>query len=372
MVKHSVDIGNGQAVAASGGDPAPPSGGAPLADPHILIRRVTGDMGSFWDINKLQVATSIDWLSYTVPFPDKFYLLSQPDRVRCYSMLAKAALPHGWRLDVVSPKSAPPGYRQCFGLLAPDGSARGRLAWNADRPQQKIFVQFTGEDLAGFPDWRGLLQWGVRHEVNYTRVDLALDIFGVAGAVGDVYAALLDGEPDTSVRKFQYVVGYQSGPNGLENAGDTLYIGSPASPRRLRIYDKQAEQGTDTAWVRFELVNRGAYANALVYDLVCEMVAGCVYGAIKNAVVGAITAFFDTSLTWFRAALAKLGSIVYEAPVIPRKETDSQRWVRRIVLPYLKRLSHAGDEFTYQVIKTVLDVWPSGVVPPDYLPVLTG
>lgn len=317
------------------------------------------------DINSVSVVGSVDWFSYTAPFPDSFFTLPLPERSRCYNLITKAALPKHWRVDTSRPLVAPPGYRQCFGLLSPLDEPLGRVAWNADQPQQKIFVQLTGEDLAVMrgPYRRGAASFLVFFHlmydkgVNVTRLDLAFDIFGVFGAVAQVYQALLDGEPSTSVRKFQYMVGYDRSGGVPVPVGDTLYLGSASSGRRLRVYDKQAEQGTDEPWVRFELVNRGAYAN---------QVAGVLRRAFSgDVIVKAITAFFDTTISWFVRACDLLIANGCELGQVPRKDTDTDRWLRRVVGPLLKRRAVAADNLAYEIAFQVLGVWPADVVVPD-------
>lgn len=49
-----------------------------------------------------------------------------------------------------------------------------------------------------------------------------------------------------------------------KNGGRTIYIGSPKSEKRVRVYDKSAEQGVPGQWVRIELQLRGDAAKALI------------------------------------------------------------------------------------------------------------
>lgn len=58
--------------------------------------------------------------------------------------------------------------------------------------------------------------------------------------------------------------------DGKQNAGQTVYIGSPSSSFRIRIYDKALEQQTEGHWVRVEMVLRGRNANGFVSEMMDE------------------------------------------------------------------------------------------------------
>ena len=55
--------------------------------------------------------------------------------------------------------------------------------------------------------------------------------------------------------------------DGKQNAGQTVYIGSPSSSFRIRIYDKALEQKTEGHWVRVEMVLKGRNANGFVSEM---------------------------------------------------------------------------------------------------------
>lgn len=56
--------------------------------------------------------------------------------------------------------------------------------------------------------------------------------------------------------------------DGTKRAGSTVYIGSPSSDFRVRIYDKALEQGVDGHWIRVELVLKSKNSNAFVAEMV--------------------------------------------------------------------------------------------------------
>nr|WP_246560472.1 replication initiation factor domain-containing protein [Geobacter grbiciae] len=105
-----------------------------------------------------------------------------------------------------------------------------------------------------------------------TRLDIAFDSFDGAYTVEDVRGCLLRGAFGGTARHITGFVGFTR-----EAPGQTLYVGSPKSDARLRIYDKASEQGIAPGqregyadWTRFELQLRGdvakvAYSQLLKY-----------------------------------------------------------------------------------------------------------
>lgn len=89
--------------------------------------------------------------------------------------------------------------------------------------------------------------------IKYTRLDFAFDVYGDSVPLGElslinyIYQTVLSGNYMSHVRQENIVL--------IRNAsgGSTLYVGSTQSDKRLRIYDKAAEQGEiNYKWVRFE------------------------------------------------------------------------------------------------------------------------
>lgn len=80
-----------------------------------------------------------------------------------------------------------------------------------------------------------------------SRLDIAVDIKNGCLNIEELRDEFHDGKAVTSAKKGVYM-------QTVGEIGETLYIGSARSQRRIRIYDKAAEQGnTDIAWTRIEL-----------------------------------------------------------------------------------------------------------------------
>jgi hypothetical protein len=119
-----------------------------------------------------------------------------------------------------------------------------------------VHVQLTGEGCELCEHKFDFLP----HDAKITRLDIACDVYDGSFTVDDVWGYLQRGQFSSTSTTFLRMVGLREG------SGDTLYIGSKTSDRRLRVYDKNAEQNiTDKAestWVRYELQLRRESAQA--------------------------------------------------------------------------------------------------------------
>lgn len=109
--------------------------------------------------------------------------------------------------------------------------------------------------------------------IKFTRLDIAFDVFA---SLRDYLLEVMPPVPDSGFLDIPLYI-YNTAALGLygshvqpENithihnlkSGSTTYIGGTKSQKRLRIYDKQAETGTDSPWVRFEFQLRHESAHS--------------------------------------------------------------------------------------------------------------
>lgn len=88
-----------------------------------------------------------------------------------------------------------------------------------------------------------------------TRLDIAVDIRDGKLDIGSLVASFENGTAKTKAQKGLHL-------SGVKIAGETFYIGSKSSPRRVRVYDKAAESGlSDVDWTRVEFQMRQVSAN---------------------------------------------------------------------------------------------------------------
>lgn len=205
----------------------------------------------------------------------------------------------------------------------------GTIHWHTEVASQGISVQFTGSDLAvsryqGLPDDL-LLGEIARLGGRISTMDAALDLYGVPGKPRDIIRARDAGRIKTHIRHIGY---YETGEysEGKWQPAGTVYIGSPKGKRQIKIYDKAAEQGINTQWIRLEMRWRASYAQM-------AHAAMLKYG-IANVTQSAIKGMFSSNIRWLSAALT--GVPAYIEPV-RKKRGDTELWLLRQVLPTLER-----------------------------------
>lgn len=146
-----------------------------------------------------------------------------------------------------------------------------------------------------------------------SRIDLAIDCFGANFVPKDLSAALDDGSAKIKARKWRFIAGHDG-----DIQGDTVDTGSPKSDKRLRFYDKTAEQKIKDgeAWVRLELQLRRMYARAAV--------KACRDGSVCGATGAAIGEYLQWSNDDYQSALVGPISAMQK---MHRKETHRREWL---------------------------------------------
>lgn len=151
-----------------------------------------------------------------------------------------------------------------------------------------------------------LLKELLEMDATFSRVDATLDVHAGGMSIEALRREVTDGKAITKAQSHQYV---------LSNMGETLYIGSVTSDKRLRIYDKAAERGIDADWKRIELQARGDSADALGQYLGIEGLAG---------IPRVIRAFCDFSdMVWQEA----MGGVPGETLETDKKSPNRRRWL---------------------------------------------
>jgi len=188
---------------------------------------------------------SADHLSFT--FPNISQLVDIKEHLRALGLEFK---PRAWGRHF---------YRQSLAAWGDDIT----IHWNEERPEMGVHVDISGggcrilEELG--TKLHELAGWAAAHAAKFTRIDIALDTSEVH--ISTVRAAAEANQIKGHVQSYDRIV--QSSP--AKGAGTTVYFGSAASQRMLRVYDKAAEQKiTDgTVWTRFEWQFRAVKADMM-------------------------------------------------------------------------------------------------------------
>lgn len=109
-------------------------------------------------------------------------------------------------------------------------------------------------------------------KVNVSRCDVACDDKSGILPLDEIFVCIDRQDLNTRLSSFTVDHNYKRTRNGLVK-GIGVYIGSPKSDFRMRIYDKAMEQGTEGHWVRCEMVFRHEEALGFVYTLISSAVA---------------------------------------------------------------------------------------------------
>jgi hypothetical protein len=284
----------------------------------------------------------LDWVRYTCPW---YAEISEPENLERARPPGNDFYPTGEVIDIGQ------GYNRGLRLK------HGAIFWHNDRPEQGISVQLTGQDLN---DIRGgelteiaLLEYIAAKRGTVSTLHSCINVHNAGAHVGD----LIDQHQAGTLTKRAKTAGvYQSKTkvNGEWISGDTLYVGSAKSSTQVRVYDKAAEQGIRGDWVRVEIVWRGKRARSAHLRMLSHGIASTTRGAILNQM--------NSGSEWWRIAMS--GDAVEPLP-IPRKLSNRYEWLRKSVLPALRREiaeeRAQGRDDIYRIFAAVIDgLRPSG------------
>lgn len=249
--------------------------------------------------SETEVKATIDWYSYTADSP-KYH---QQSTMKCVE------------LD-----------RGLYGYTNGVKFLDGRIELvNPCQPKMRTHVQYSGSALSyGYEIYHVSPFEIIALEpikMSVTRIDVALDICPGSINIGELARMTDEGHYLSRSTSAMYI-------STLGEKGETLYIGAPSSKIRLRIYDKAAEQGTDSEWTRIELQVRGKQANDLRDRLV-----GAGYGV--EIIAPAIRAFCDFPES--REYQQVLGRKSDGLSPPKQTETDTRAWLLTTVTTALAR-----------------------------------
>lgn len=131
--------------------------------------------------------------------------------------------------------------------------------WHTEKPAMGTHFILSGKPLAALHnegyDAVWLANRFTQSGANLTRIDLALDIYDSGLPKPDeMYYKFKNGEKKGRTRNASLI--------DRTDTGSTFYAGSWHSDRFYRYYNKAAEQGLKTDWMRLELVNKASYARS--------------------------------------------------------------------------------------------------------------
>lgn len=280
-------------------------------------------------------ATTIDWLSYTLPWQSPRIKRLSPEvsieviAERSSGMIERwyAEKPlHGYRWQVVSVEK--PGLRV---MISPRNHDMG------------VHVQFAGSALTG-ESVMDRLQYALESGGNVTRLDVAVDV-AQAWDIPALYELARDGGATTRTKKFSLITSTE---------GTTFYAGSRTSEKFLRIYDKAAQTGSGRPWTRIELECKGDFAKNIAKFLVVEglpQVPAIIRGFLDLPTVPVWADTMDSHID--KVSLPKV-----------ERQSNTRGWLLEQVAPALAKYLEHEPEFLQQFITRVECLLPSQA--PDF------
>ena len=261
----------------------------------------------------MRTSGHLDWLAVTFP-ADLEQGFWTPPKLLASPITVKNEGPHGYQQTATD--------------------EIGIVFFSKGTIQQGVHVIYTGEPLGivrelGVTD-RDLMRHVQEFHGRLTRLDVAVNILEGDIKPGDLEHAYMRDGCDTSARAAGRV-------QTLNTDRDTLYIGSRASERLFRAYNKGAQLGTGEAWIRLELECKKLMAQS-VGQAIAE-------SEDTRAVINrAILEFVDFPYIpeWSKAL--RESDAVIPRPV--RKMHSTYRWLLETVAPALAKyqFEHPEDD----------------------------
>jgi hypothetical protein len=182
-----------------------------------------------------------------------------------------------------------------------------------------------------------------------TRMDIALDIVGGTYTVKQFQTAVERKQAKTTSKTWRVMQG--------SGGGHTLYIGSRASERMVRVYDKNAqmaakfsnEQGKwEGNWVRVEAEIKG--------DTAKNLLKSCADNDITDVLRSHLVSFIDfPTIPEYAKALSMDGAFVEPTPT-KRKKTQTRHWLISTVAPTIaKEIAH-DDSFWQELYREITEL----------------
>lgn len=276
------------------------------------------------------ISTHLDWLRYTMKFPDN----TLEERA-----LAMARYPHplfDYTGEIFTPGQ---GYNRGRNLNA------GSITWHAENRIQGIGVMHTGSQLQELRlaqvDELELLRWIDKRGGKVSTMDACINVHNQQANPLDIIKERDEGTLRTRAK----MIGLYSGSAKVGDKwvpGDTVYIGSAKSAVQVTVYNKAAEQKIDGDWIRIEITWRGKHAVAAHQAMVASGIGAVTRAAIQHQV--------GVSSAWWHYAMQ--GPLAMPETV-KKPISGRQKWLLDCVLSALEseidaeRLENSDTVYTH-------------------------
>jgi hypothetical protein len=279
-----------------------------------------GDAAPPLDNMGVQITESrVDWLSFTVSATDELSLMG---------IVAEWSSKLGGAVPLERGRYGYPSARAVLGT--------GVILWNPERLEMGVHIELPSKALGlysassdGATVYSILLD-AMGQNAKFKRLDVCSDNMGVH--ISAVVAAV---QADQLVTKSRTVTLMQN----LRGSGCSLYIGSPQSERRVRFYDKAAEQGIDdgSIWTRAEVQLRNDLAHQTVIALLVDDTAleSVISSAVDFRLQDDSNTTRRTRCEWWQSWLGCFSRFRYAVSQRISIIGDAVEWIQKQVAPTL-------------------------------------
>lgn len=315
--------------------------------PHVLTGgqklkttpRISAEISAATEIKPDGVQVGIDWLEFTMtpqkgPLdamewrPDTLDLPKNKlmdDTLLAVSM-ALGCHPSDWHLLEFGLL----GWKQQF--LGPGGA---RLLFDAPGEREDFHIVLPGKacSMISEDQMRSLMRFCLGRNGKATRIDTKIDDYSRLATPELFRQSLERGDAVTHAEKALVVHEFDVG--SPVSTGDTVYLGSPRSRQKLRVYDKNLESEGDLDCIRWELEVRKEAAITMLAQLVdgdwaavmtSRLVAFVDFRDSATAVNSSAPSRDRPRLAWFEKLVGMAVKASAYLPTLPRTVEDVAKW----------------------------------------------
>lgn len=257
----------------------------------------------------MDISATIDWISATDHEPKNHY--------------------PGMGINV---ETAPGMFSYSDGAIFPDTGLW--TMWAPTKPAMGLHLMYSGQTIRNITA-RGmrcddLLKMLVGFNCKITRVDLAIDLHGLTINLNRIKQAIIRHEYTGRER---YYDSHESSDDGF-----SIYVGAPSSDRRLRVYNKSAEQKLPFGqWFRAELQLRRK-VSTVISRAFSQNTMGNLHNTAWSTISQIVPHLQSADFREFGRDTDVVG-----VPSIPR-ETDTEKWLIQSIAPAIARFRHENPE----------------------------
>jgi len=208
------------------------------------------------------------------------------------------------------------------------------LLSNPDRPEMGYHHQLTASTLARLYSDYAVSPWDVLGMLGeydrLTRIDVCVDVLRGSLHFNNLEKAIEHKHVKTRAKTSDRF-------HAIGGEGDTIYVGDTSSPKRMRIYNKAAEQRIEgMEWTRVELQVRKPYADEVRKAIMSAP-------GDESVIPGLITGFadFQDDSDWRK--VFKCAPILMKSPESEKSSTTD--WLLKVVAPSLARHQFKNPQF---------------------------